>query len=84
MTFTAKACWSCKGRRHVRVKSKPIEIDGEKFRVVVGPAIKQPCWLCRGTGDLNWARLKEYERRKRRLLAADAQVIARRDILTYE
>lgn len=79
MTFTAKECWSCKGRREVRVRS-PRALKG----LITGQAIRQSCWLCRGTGYLNQARIREYERRKRRLLSSDAQVIARRDILTYE
>lgn len=78
MTFTAKVCWSCKGRRHVQVRSKPIEMaNGEKIRLVTGPAIKQGCWFCRGTGYLNAARIKEYQARQRRLHAIDAVIIAR-------
>lgn len=78
MTFPIE-CWSCKGTRSVRIKSKPIRIDGEKFRVVEGPAIKQGCWLCKGTGYLNAARVKEYQNRQRRLHAMDAVIVARLD-----
>jgi hypothetical protein len=79
MTFTAIPCWSCKERRSVRIRS-PRKLKG----LITGPAIKQSCWLCRGTGYLNAARFKEYERRKRHLLAVDTEIIARRDTLTFE
>lgn len=65
-------CWSCKGTRHVQIES-PVKLKG----LVEGDAIKQGCWLCRGTGYLNAARVKEYESRQRRLHAMDAVIVAK-------
>lgn len=80
MNFTAKECFSCKGTRHVAIRS-PRKLKG----LITGPAIKQGCWLCRGTGYINDARLKEYQARQRRLHAMDAVLVARlaerRDLL---
>jgi len=70
-------CWQCNGTRSVRIESKPIEVDGEEIRLVKGPAIKQGCWFCRGTGYLTPTRIKEYQSRQCRLHAMDAVIVAR-------